>query len=81
MMVKSAAEIIQAFPITPHTYVGTPNAIDARPYDILHAAADGDITFDFGAAGTVTVSVANGQDLAIHSDTIAITATGQVWMS
>jgi len=47
----------------------------------LHAAADADITFDFGVGGIVVISAKAGQDLAFGSDVQTITATAEVWIS
>jgi hypothetical protein len=81
MMVKTGGEVIQAFPITPATYTGTPTSFNPAGYSVIHAAADCDITFDFGTSGTVVITATAGQDLAIHSDCMSITATGEVWIS
>ena len=81
MTIKDGGCIIQAFPVGPHTYVGTPNAFDPSGYQLIHAVADGDITFDFGTAGSVTMTVTTGQDIAIHESCVAITATGICWIS
>ncbi len=80
-MVKSSTEIIQAFPIMPHTYVGTPNGLAEKGYNILHAAEDCTVTIDFGTMGSVSVDVLAGQDLALDDRYQTITATGQVWIS
>ena len=80
-MIKESTEIIQAFPIAPHTYVGTPSGMDVKGYNILHAAEDCTITFEFGTQGTVSVDVLAGQDLSIHPDCQYLTATGTCWIS
>ena len=80
-MVKQSAEIIQAFPIQANTYVGTPTSIDAVGFNIIHAASDCDITFNFRGGSSVIVSVITGQDLAIGNDCEFITATADIWMS
>lgn len=81
MMLRENSQLIQAFPVAPHTYVGTPNAFDPRGYCILHVAVDADVTFDFGTSGTVVVSAPAGMDLAIHPSCVAITATAECWIS
>ena len=55
-MIKVANETIQAFPITERTYVGVASGYDMGG-NVLHAAVDGDITFDFGTRGIITVTV------------------------
>jgi hypothetical protein len=79
-MVKVANETIQAFPVTQRTYVGAANGY-TKGGVILHAAEDGDITFDFGNQGTVVLSVTAGQDIALASNIKSITSTGVVWIS
>ena len=81
MMVKTSGETIQAFPITPQTYVGVASAFNTPGYSVVHAAGDGTITFEFGTQGTVAVDVVAGQDLAIHHDCISLTSTATVWIS
>ena len=80
-MVKDSAEVIQAFPVEANTHVGTPSGFNANGYKILHAAADCDVTFDFGILGSVIISVTAGQDLAFNSDVQTITATATCWIS
>jgi len=80
-MIKNSAEIIQAFPVKATTYSGVPNGFNANGYEILHAAADGDVTFDYGVGGVVVLSVLAGQDIAFGSDVQTITATAVVWIS
>jgi hypothetical protein len=79
-MVKTANGDIQAFPIHEGTYVGTPSGY-ASGCNIIHAAEDCDITFDFGARGIVVVSALAGQDLAVASGIESITATATCWIS
>ena len=81
MMLTQGGQPIQAFPVTPATYVGKPTGISTRGFTILHAAEDGDIEFDFESLGTVNVVVTAGQDIAIDSRCRFITASGTVWMS
>ena len=79
-MIKAANEIIQAFPVSERTYVGTPsNYTDGG--NILHAVNDCQITFDFGTRGTVVMDVVAGQDLALDPDIQVITATDVCWIS
>ena len=80
-MIKDSTEIVQAFPIQSNTYTGTPSGFDATGFSILHSAADADITFDFGTAGTVVVSTLSGQDLAFSDNVQTITATATCWIS
>jgi len=80
-MIKDSAEIVQAFPIQAHTYTGVPSGFNTSGFSILHAAADGDITFDFGVGGIVVISALAGQDLAFSKDVQAITATAVCWIS
>jgi hypothetical protein len=79
-MIKVANEAIQAFPITERTYVGVATGY-ANGGCVLHAAEDGDITFDFGTRGIVVVTVTAGQDLALDPDIQSITSTATVWIS
>ena len=80
-MVKLAEEIIQAFPITERTYVGTPSGYTAGG-SVLHVVAATTITFDFGTRGTVVVdALTPGQDFALDPDIVTITADGTVWIS
>jgi hypothetical protein len=79
-MIKVGSEAIQAFPITERTYSGVANGYTAGGA-VLHAAEDGNITFDFGTRGVVALSVSAGQDLALDPDIISITSTGVVWIS
>ncbi len=79
-MIKVGNETIQAFPVTERTYSGVANSYTNGGV-VLHAAEDGDITFDFGTRGTVVLSVLAGQDLALDPDIEAITSTGVVWIS
>ena len=81
MVKKNSGEMVQAFPITASTYVGTPTAFNPKGYDLVHCNADGDITFDFGNAGTVVISAIAGQDFAIGEGCVAITATAEVAIS
>ena len=79
-MIKVGNEAIQAFPVTERTYSGVANAY-SEGGTILHAAEDGDITFDFGTRGSVVLSVVAGQDLALDPDIVSITSAGVVWIS
>jgi hypothetical protein len=79
-MIKVGSEAIQAFPVTERTYSGVANGYTAGG-TVLHAAEDGDVTFDFGTRGTVVLSVVAGQDLALDPDIVSITSTGVVWIS
>ncbi len=79
-MVKVANDIIQAFPISERTYVGVPSGYTAGG-SVLHVVEDGDITFDFGTRGMVTLSAIAGQDFALDDDIQSITATGMCWIS
>lgn len=81
MILRENSQLVQAFPIAPHTYVGVPNAFNPRGYNILHAAEDVDVTFDFGTQGSVTVSLPKSGDVAIHPSCVAITSTATVWIS
>ena len=81
MIKKNAGQIIQAFPVTASTYVGTPTAFDPKGYDLVHCNADAQITFDFGTMGTVVIQGVAGQDFAIGDGCVAITATGEVAIS
>ena len=82
MMVKTSGETIQAFPITPATYIGVASNFNTPGFSVIHAAEDGTITFEFGTnGGTKIVNVVAGQDLAIHPDCISLTATATVWIS
>ena len=80
-MVKENSDIVQAFPIRANTYNGTANAFTPKGHNIIHAVADGDITFDMGTEGTVTIAVLAGQDLAFGKEVQAITSTAAVWIS
>lgn len=80
-MIKEGGCIVQAFPVGPHTYIGTPNAFETKGYSIIHATGDGTITFNFGNQGTVAVTVSAGQDLAIHDDCISLDASVECWVS
>ena len=79
-MVKAGNEIIQAFPVHEGTFVGTANGYTGSA-KILHAAEDGDITFEFADGTSVALSVTAGQDLAVDRDIQSITSTGTVWIS
>jgi hypothetical protein len=79
-MIRLANEIVQAFPVTERTYVGTPNGYSSGG-SILHAVNDCQITFDFGTRGTVVMDVSAGQDLALDEDIQSITATDVCWIS
>jgi hypothetical protein len=81
MVTKDAGQIIQAFPITGATYVGTPTDLNPKGYSLVHCNADVSLTFDFGSAGTVVVSGAAGQDFAIGKGCVGITADGEVVIS
>jgi len=80
MVKKNSGEIIQAFPITSSTYVGTPTSFDPRGYDIVHCNADAELTFNFGA-GSVVINALAGQDFAIGEGCVGITATAEVVIS
>jgi hypothetical protein len=79
-MIKAGSELVQAFPTSERTYVGVASGFSDGGM-VLHAAEDGDITFEFGTSGTVVVSVVAGQDLALDVDIESITSTGVVWIS
>ena len=79
-MLKVANEVIQAFPITKRTYVGTPSGYTDGGV-ILHVVADCTVDFDFGTTGIVSVNAVAGQDLAFNDDVKSITATGECWIS
>ncbi len=80
-MIKLANEMIQAFPITERTYVGTPNAYTSGG-NVLHVVNATTITFDFGTRGTVVVdNLTPGQDFALDPDIQSITADGVCWIS
>ena len=79
-MVKAGNEIIQAFPITESTFIGVASAYTGSA-KILHAAADGTITFNFANGSSISVDVIAGQDLAVDRDTDSITSTATVWIS
>ena len=81
MVVKNSGEIVQAFPITAGTYVGTPSAISAKGYTLVHCNEACDVTFNFGVKGTVVVSATAGMDFAIGEGCETITATGEVIIS
>ena len=79
-MIKVGNEIVQAFPVSERTYVGVANGYTFGG-TVLHAAEDGDITFDFGTRGVVVLSATAGQDIALDPDIESITSTGTVWIS
>ena len=73
--------VIQAFVVNGNTYVGTPTDFDVDGFELVHAAADCDVTFNFGGSNNVVVTVTNGQDLVIGPGCISVSATGTVWIS
>jgi len=81
MVVKDGGQIIQAFPITAATYVGTPTSFDARGYDIVHCNEDCELTFNFGSQGTVVFNATQGSDFTIGAGCVGITATAEVMIS
>jgi len=81
-MVTLKNEAIQAFPVHAGTYNGTATSFMMEgKYNIIHAAEDGDITFEFPGSNTIVLSVTAGQDLAVAPGCITITSTGTVWIS
>ena len=88
-MVKESTQIIQAFPVGPHTYIGTLSTFTPLGYSILHAVEDGTITFTFASANgeepcskkDLAFSVMAGQDLAIHPLCESISSSGICWVS
>jgi len=80
-MVKVASESIQAFPVKPRTYVGTPSGYTGSG-NVLHVVGATSITFDFGTQGVVVIDgLVPGQDFALDASLKSITADGTVWIS
>jgi hypothetical protein len=79
-MVRENSQIIQAFPVTPGTYIGIADNYKAAS-KVLHVVEDCDLTFDFGAQGSVFLTAAAGQDFALAPELKSITSTGVVWIS
>ena len=78
-MIQIGNQIVQAFPITERTFVGVANDY-ANGGTVLHAAADGTITFNF-ANKSIAIDVVAGQDVSLDPDIETITSTGTVWIS
>ena len=79
-MVKTNTQLIQAFPIQANTFVGTATDLNMNGYKIVHASADGDLTFTF-TSGDITISVVNGMDIAVSNACISMTSSMEVWVS
>ena len=80
-MTKVNAQLVQAFPIQANTYIGTASSVSAIGFKIVHAQADGDITFNFGGGVSKVVAVLNGADLALGNDCVSVTSTASILMS
>ena len=74
------SEAIQAFPIERETQIGVLVDFDPTNYEVIHAMADGTITFEFGS-DSKSINVKEGMDFAIGSGCTAITSTGEVLIS
>lgn len=71
---------IQAFPINPNTYVGTPTAESTIGRMLLHAEQDATVTFNF-SVGDVEIEMLAGEDVSIATSCISVTATAKIRMS
>ena len=83
-MRKLGNEFIQAFPIERGTYVSPASGMsgfNAKSRSILHAAADGNVTFKFRGGTNISVKVTAGLDLAIGHQCEYIDADCEVWIS
>ena len=74
------SQLVQAFPATANTFVGTASNLDTTNYVVVHAAVDGTLTFDFGT-DVVTLDVTAGQDIAIGNGCKTLTSSATVWVS
>ena len=74
-------EAIQAFPVERETQVGTLTDFDVTNYEVVHANADGTITFDFGDSNVKTINVKEGMDLAIGTGCKTVSSTAEVMIS
>jgi hypothetical protein len=72
---------IQAFPVTSGTFIGTATDVDVSSRNIVHAAADGTLTFTLVDGSSLVFEVTAGQDLAIGAGVLLLTSTGTVWIS
>ena len=75
-------EAIQAFPIHAGTYNGTASSlmIEGR-YNVVHASADGTLTFTFPGSNSIVIDVKEGQDFAIAPGCISLTSSANVIVS
>ena len=80
-MIQSGGDPIQAFPLGPGTYVGTPTAMDMDGYSIIHAVEDVQLTLQFSQNNSLVIDVPAGMDVAIDPQCDYLTATGKVWVS
>ena len=67
-------------PVTKDSFIGVPTAEVARNYSIVHANADGDITFLYPSGNKIQPAL-QGQAFDIPTDCTGITATISVTMS
>ena len=81
MVKKKSGEMIQAFPVTSATYVGTPTDFGPKGYDLVHCNEDATLTFRFSGASVVIINGVAGQDFAIGDGCVGITATAEVAIS
>ena len=79
-MRKENSDTIQAFPIEANTFGGVATDLDVTSFNIVHAVADGTITFAF-PSGAIAVPVIAGNDLAIGVGCLTITSDASVLVS
>ena len=83
-MVSIPNEAIQAFPLTPKTYIGTPGNLSNEqdgPFRILHLLEDSTVTITFVGSNTKTFDAGAGMDFALDPSWETLTVTGQVLLS
>ena len=79
-MVLEGGPPIQAFPLTPTTFVGSLTDFNTKGYVILHCVEDGTLTLNFGTT-TLSVDVQAGMDFSIDPQCQRISSTGKVMIS